>query len=99
MLKKGTPLYNAFTGKFWFRFREGPVGSLFPGTKGCACNIRKPKTLAARRAFERDKLEARNKCFKVRTKNNKTLPTDYDDIFSKKQRSWKNYRKTKYKCH
>jgi hypothetical protein len=85
----------------FYRHREEPVPWVSRWKNG-RC-FRHPRTTSERRAncatsTTREMLENYGVAFKVRRKRSShRLPTTYDDIFLRQQRSWKEYRTTQRK--
>jgi hypothetical protein len=85
----------------FYRHRQGPVPWVSRWENG-RC-FRRPRTTNERRAncavnTLTEVLENHGLAFKVRPKRSShRLPTVYDDIFLRRQRSWKEYRRTQQK--
>ena len=95
-------------GEKLYRFRNGPVprhalwgfGSRHRYySRRPSGNFRYPRTLRSLKFFFAHAFDSRyeEEPFKVRVKGNRHLPTAWDDQYSKRCRSWKDFRDTQYK--
>jgi hypothetical protein len=111
-INHGDWLRSVRTKELQYRYRCGPVPNFARyehyslvrsrhrsySRRPCG-SFRYPHTLQSVKAYYRDQDESRygDYFFKVRVRNNKDLPDAWDDDWVKRERCWKDFRKTQYK--
>lgn len=83
-----------------YEFRRGPISGLSKRRRWFKNSHRSPKTTQERRELSHWEVDEDIHDYKIKVRKDRNeLPTHWDDLYrqSRRDRSWKNYRKTQWK--